>query len=113
MKRCVHFVSFCLVATLTGGIALGRDASAIVKDYDNAVLPKPDANKAKDPAYRQQYQAERAAVLEKQNRLAKELYQSHPQPRRATHGIATHEYAQWQGRVSGALGNRRVPASSS
>lgn len=82
MKR-LHVVAFCLVVALTSGIAVGRDANAILKDYDNVVLPKSDATKSKDPAYRQQYQQERAAALDKLNRLANELYQSHPQHSRA------------------------------
>ena len=83
MKRHLCSVVLCLVAALAATTALGRDASTILKDYDKVVLPKSDATKSKDPTYRQQYQLERAAALDKQNRLAKELYQSHPQHPRA------------------------------
>jgi thiol-disulfide isomerase/thioredoxin len=56
-----------------------RDAAVILKEFGELKEPAVDAAKVQDRAYIQSYFAERAKVQEKQNALAQELYQGHPQ----------------------------------
>jgi thiol-disulfide isomerase/thioredoxin len=73
----------CLCVAASSAREATRDASAILRDYDQIKLPATNANKQQDPADRQKQQQERAKAIEKRNILAKELYDSHPHHPRA------------------------------
>jgi len=73
----------CLCIGVASAREANRDASVILKDYDQIKLPTADASKTKDPSSRRQYQQERAAAIDKQNILAKEFYESYPNHPRA------------------------------
>src|SRR5436853_3061272 len=66
-----------------------REASEIVKEYNEVKMPALDATKVKDQKYVREYLQERNAATDKQNALAEELYKSHPDHPRAAPVMAT------------------------
>jgi thiol-disulfide isomerase/thioredoxin len=90
MKAALLPVGFlCLCVVIASAKEAARDASVILKEYDQIKLPTHDANKAMDPAYRRKTQQERAAATEKRNVLAKELYESYPKHPKALSLMST------------------------
>jgi thiol-disulfide isomerase/thioredoxin len=66
-----------------------REASEILKEYGAVKLPVVDATKVKDSAYVRSYLEERTQAIEKQNRLALELFQAAPDHPRAAALMST------------------------
>ena len=56
----------------------GRDAAAIVKEFEEAKVPAVDSARVNDPNYRREYIAERQRVMDRRAELAQELYKKDP-----------------------------------
>jgi thiol-disulfide isomerase/thioredoxin len=79
-----------------------REASEILKEYGDVKLPAVDAAKVKDPAYVRSYLEQRAEAVEKQNRLALELFRAAPDHPRAAALMSTRWANMSNGRDSAA-----------
>jgi thiol-disulfide isomerase/thioredoxin len=97
MKKLV--LPACILGLLlsTATAADPREASEIVKEYNDVKAPTLDPTKIKDADYVRTYLQERAQAQEKQNRLALELYQTHPDHPQATAMMLT----RWGNMLSG------------
>jgi thiol-disulfide isomerase/thioredoxin len=67
-----------LLVPVSFGAEPPRGADAILNEYREVKIPAVDATKLKDQNYVRSYLEERTKALEKQNQLALELYQAHP-----------------------------------
>jgi len=71
--------AICVAAAAAVAADPPREAAAILKDYAEVKEPVIDAKKVSDPAWVQNYIAERTKAQEKKDALALELFQGHPE----------------------------------